>query len=114
MKEAEISQFVSNYMPNTAYIIKKTPAMNEMSTTKSSQQTSDKSFESQSEEFKTLAKHKPAAAAALKSGIKCPDKLSSYIERSFQKCINQTEREFMETILKQICAASKNKSKMFV
>lgn len=48
----------------------------------------DSDKKNESEEFKNLAKYNPAAAAAMKSGIKCPDKLSSYIERSFQKCIN--------------------------
>jgi hypothetical protein len=49
----------------------------------------------------------------MKLGTKCPDKLSSYIERSFQKCINQQEREFMEAALKKICNASKAKGSLF-
>ena len=39
----------------------------------------------------------------MKAGMKCPDKLASYIERSFQKCINPQDRIFMEAILKKIC-----------
>jgi hypothetical protein len=49
----------------------------------------------------------------MKLGTKCPDKLSSYIERSFQKCINQQEREFMEAALKKICNTSKTKGTLF-
>jgi len=49
----------------------------------------------------------------MKSGVKCPDKLASYIEKAFQKCINQQEREFMEAILKKVCNASKNKGNLF-
>ena len=50
----------------------------------------------------------------MKLGTKCPDKLTSYIERSFQKCINQQEREFMENILKKICNSSKDKGNLFL
>lgn len=50
----------------------------------------------------------------MKSGVKCPDKLSTYIEKAFQKCINQSEREFMEEILKKICNASKDRGSMFM
>ena len=49
----------------------------------------------------------------MKSGVKCPDKLSSYIEKAFQKCINQQEREFMENILKNLCNSSKMKGNLF-
>jgi hypothetical protein len=49
----------------------------------------------------------------MKVGVKCPDKLSSYIERAFQKCINQQEREFMEAALKKICNACKEKRNLF-
>jgi hypothetical protein len=45
----------------------------------------------------------------MKSAIKCPDKLASYVEKSFLKCINQTEREFMENALSRICDASKTR-----
>ena len=49
----------------------------------------------------------------MKAGLKCPDKLASYIERAFQKCINPQEREFMESILKKICNQCKLKGSMF-
>jgi hypothetical protein len=49
----------------------------------------------------------------MKIGIKCPDKLSSYIERAFQKCINANEREFMETLLKKITVACKVRGALF-
>jgi hypothetical protein len=50
----------------------------------------------------------------MKLGVKSSDKLSSYIERAFQKCINQQEREFMETTLKKICNACKLKGNLFL
>jgi len=45
----------------------------------------------------------------MKLSVKCPDKLSSYIERAFQKCINQQERDFMDGALKRICNACKQR-----
>jgi len=54
----------------------------------------------------------PAAASAMKIGVKCPDKLSSYIERAFQKCISQQERDFMDSTLKKICNACKIKGNL--
>jgi hypothetical protein len=39
----------------------------------------------------------PAAAAAMKAGVKCPDRLAIYIERAFSKCIDDGERDFMKT-----------------
>jgi len=50
----------------------------------------------------------------MKTDVKFPDKLGSYIEKSFQKCINQTEREFMEEVLKKICDTAKTKGTMFL
>jgi len=49
----------------------------------------------------------------MKVGTKCPDKLSTYIERSFQKCISQQEREFMEGALQKICNTCKAKGNLF-
>lgn len=49
----------------------------------------------------------------MKLSLKSPDKLSSYIERAFQKCINASEREFMEAALKKICNASKARNNLF-
>jgi hypothetical protein len=43
----------------------------------------------------------------MKLSVKCPDKLSSYIEKAFQKCISQQERDFMDAALKRICNAAK-------
>ena len=43
----------------------------------------------------------------MKAGVKCPDRLSIYIERAFSKCISDSEREFMKTQLGLICKASK-------
>lgn len=50
----------------------------------------------------------------MKSGVKCPDKLASYVEKSFQKCINSNEREFMEGVLKKICDSSKARGTLFL
>lgn len=43
----------------------------------------------------------------MKAGIKSPDKLTSYIQRAFAKCINAADRQFMEAILKKICNSQK-------
>jgi hypothetical protein len=55
----------------------------------------------------------PAAAAAMKNQISCPDKLASYVAKSFQKCLNETERAFMEEVLGRICEVSKTKGTLF-
>lgn len=48
----------------------------------------------------------------MKLSVKCPDKLSSYIEKAFQKCISQSERDFMDGALKRICNAAKDRGSL--
>ena len=56
----------------------------------------------------------PAAAVAMKAGVKCPERLAIYIERAFSKCISDDEREFMRQQLSQICQASKTRGDFFI
>ena len=42
-----------------------------------------------------LMRQNPSAAAAMKAGVKCPERLAIYIERAFSKCISDNERDFM-------------------
>ena len=48
----------------------------------------------------------------MKLSVKCPDKLSSYIEKAFQKCISQSERDFMDQALKRICNSAKDRGSL--
>jgi hypothetical protein len=43
----------------------------------------------------------------MKQGTKCPDKIASYIERAFQKCLSPNDHQFMTAILEKICHAHK-------
>jgi hypothetical protein len=56
----------------------------------------------------------PSAAAAMKAGVKCPERLAIYIERAFSKCISDAEREFMRQQLFLICNASKSRGDFFL
>jgi hypothetical protein len=49
----------------------------------------------------------------MKANHKCPDKLASYIERSFQKCVDARDREFMESTLQKICQSMKHNNALF-
>lgn len=68
----------------------------------------------QSPQYKELVRKNPAAAAAMKAGVKCPDRLAIYIERAFSKCIDDGERDFMKTQLERICTASKDRGDFFL
>jgi DNA topoisomerase IA len=49
----------------------------------------------------------------MKSGLRCPEKLSTYIERAFQKCMSPQDRQFMESVLQKICQAHKQNNTLF-
>lgn len=49
----------------------------------------------------------------MKLGVKCSDKLNTYIEKAFSKCINNNERNFMQEALKKVCEAAKTKGNLF-
>lgn len=49
----------------------------------------------------------------MKTGIKSPDKLTAYIERAYQKCIKDQERDFMEQTLLKITKACKTRGTLF-
>lgn len=49
----------------------------------------------------------------MKANLKCQDKLASYIERSFQKCVDPRDREFMENILQKICNNMKQNNSLY-
>ena len=115
---SEVDAFSAQYMTwvRPRETLQNNPESNsgeELPVDKSSQEANCNWIE-QTQKYKELVKKNPAAAAAMKAGVKCPDRLAIYIERAFSKCIDDIEREFMRAQLEKICGASKERGDFFV